>query len=133
MASLLKKFAKPPLAGLLKKIPSKELNKQLTDEELRIIAKQMMHWEDKAPYLGLSKIEIEDIEKDYKHSNQRQRIEMLMKWKENKAYQATLGEILRCASQHGWTTFGRSICKELGHLKEGKKACMEANTIDAGI
>ena len=122
MAALLKKFAKPHLTGLLKQIPFYVLDKQLTDEELRIISKQMTRWEDKAPYLGLSKTEIEDIEKDYKHSNQRQRIEMLIKWKEKKAYEATLGEILRCASRHGWTTFGCRICKELGHLKEGKKS-----------
>ena len=124
MASLLKKFAKPPLTGLLKKIPSEVLDRQLTDKELRIIEKQMVNWDDKAQYLGLTKTEIEDIERDYRHSNQRQRIEMLMKWKEKNAYKATLGELLRCSSQHGWTTFGRSICKELGHLKEGKSYFM---------
>ena len=120
MASLIRKFAKPPLTGLLKKIPSEILDRQLTDEELCIIAKQMVNWDDKAQYLGLTKTEIEDIERDYKHSNRRQRIEMLMMWKEKKAYEATLRELLRCSSQHGWVTFGRSICKELGHLKEGK-------------
>ena len=120
MASLLKKFAKPPLTDLLKKISSEVLDRQLTDEELCVIAEQMVNWEKKAYCLGLSKTEVQDLEKDHKHSNQRQRIEMLMKWKEKNAYKATLGELLRCSSQHGWSTFGYSICKELGHFKEGE-------------
>ena len=76
MASIIRKFAKPPLTGLLKKIPSEVLDRQLTDKELCVIAEQMVNWDDKAQYLGLTKTEIEDIERDYKHSNRRHTAKM---------------------------------------------------------
>ena len=123
MSSLSKKFLKPPLTGLLKEIPSEDLDRSFTDIELHKIASVMLQWKDKAVCLGLSDSEIEDIESDNHRKSNLQKFALMKKWREKYGPEATLRELLRVSSQHGWTKFACTVCKELGHIKEGKKNC----------
>lgn len=121
MASVVKslRFARPPLTGLLNKIPHKVLDSGLTDEKLKIISDQMLEWQDKAVYLGLSVNDIEDIKVDFK-TNKEQKFEMMKMWREKKAYEATLRQLIMISRQHGWINFARRFCGKLGYYsKEG--------------
>ena len=48
-------FKKPPLTKLSKRIGHELLDRRFTDDDLRIIAGQVVEWEDKARGLGLTK------------------------------------------------------------------------------
>lgn len=116
-----KKFVKPPLAGLVKKIPSEVLDRRLTDIELKTISDQMLQWKNKAVYLGLSDTDIENIEKNGENNEERKFL-LLMTWREKRAYKASLRELILISHDRGWIDFARRFCKELGYYKEGTVA-----------
>lgn len=113
-------FVKPPLSSLLKKIPSYVLDQRLTEEELATIGQQVLEWELKAPYLGLSETDIEDIKRSNEGFLKFQKVRMMWMWAQKKADEATLRELLRICMQQRWKKFAYKVCRALGHIKEGK-------------
>lgn len=100
MGGVLKKgFVKPPLTKLLKKIKPEALNRRFTDEELGVIAGQILEWEDKARGLELTEVEIEDIQNDYRKSRM-QKAAVMRRWKEKMAFKATLRELIQISRRH---------------------------------
>ena len=126
MASLVKKFVKPPLTNLMKTIPLEVQERVFTNQQLGLIADHVLEWPHKARGLGLSESEIEDIREDNKFSTRLQKCAMLTKWAEKYGDRANLKELVSIAKQNHWDTkFIQNMCRELGYI--GKQRGMDAN------
>ena len=91
MGAVLKKgYVKPPYSKLLKRIQPEVLDKRFTNEELGIIARQVVNWEEKARGLGLTDSEIDDIRNDYHRNSSMQKSAMMSKWKHKNGFKANL-------------------------------------------
>ena len=85
---------RPSLEDLLKDIPPEKLDQPCRDEHLCEIALSITRWKSIAPFLGLTKAEEENIEKDC-GENETQKIGMLRKWKERFGRKATYRKLAK--------------------------------------
>ena len=85
---------RPSLEDLLKDIPPEKLDQPCRDEHLCEIALSITRWKSIAPFLGLTKAEEENIEKDC-GENETQKIGMLRKWKERFGRKATYRKLVK--------------------------------------
>lgn len=119
MATLLKKFAKPPISKILKRVPQERLDKEFTERELAAISRYVLEWQAKASALGLTEGEIEDIREDHRNSNEVQKIAMLRRWAQKYGDKATLRELILISGRNKWKKFIHQVCKELGYPLKG--------------
>ena len=75
------------------KILSGVLENEVSDDDIRKISAFLESWKVVAPYLGLSKGEIEAIDRDGK-SEEEKRLLMLQKWKQALVFKATYKELV---------------------------------------
>ena len=68
----------PTLDHLMGAMPAGILDQACSDEHLLELSLELTHWQTVSPFLGLSETEEEDIEK---RPPQRQRIDVLRKWR----------------------------------------------------
>ena len=116
MASVVRRFVKPPTVKLLKGIPQQDLVKPLSDKQLSVIAHEVLEWQAKAIDLGLSEGEIENIREDHKNSHLLQKITMLRTWRAKNGDRATLRKLIMVSQKHGWSSkFIKSVCKKLNY------------------
>lgn len=108
------------MTGLLKRISSEILDSVLSDEELSIIADEVLDWRDKAFCLGLCEADIENIREDNKNSNKMQKLAMLREWKKRSGDKATLRGLIQICRRHNWIKFAHRLCRKLGHISETK-------------
>ena len=85
---------KPLLGDLLKDIPPEKLDQPCSDVHLCDIALSVTKWKSIAPFLGLTKAEEENIEKDC-GENETQKIGMLRKWRERFGRKATYRKLAK--------------------------------------
>ena len=84
----------PSLEDILKDVPPEKLDQPCRDEHLSDIALSITEWKSIAPFLGLTKAEEENIEKDCA-ANETQKIGMLQKWREKLGRKATYGKLIK--------------------------------------
>ena len=84
----------PWLEDLLKDIPPEKLDQPCRDDHLSEIALSITRWKSIAPFLGLTKAEEENIEKDC-GENETQKIGMLRKWRERFGRKATYRKLTK--------------------------------------
>ena len=72
---------RPSLEDLLKDIPRQKLNQPCRDDHLSKIALSLTDWQSVAPFLGLLKVDIEEIEREHVKVRP-QKLAMLWKWRE---------------------------------------------------
>ena len=72
----------------------------ISDEDMSTIArKYLTDWESLRSYLGLSRVQKEDIRKSYPGDYPKQKHECLELWKETKGNEATYGAFIRAAEK----------------------------------
>ena len=84
----MKSAERPSLEDLLKDIPPEKLDQPCRDDHLSEIALSITRWKSIVPFLGLTKAEEENIEKDCA-ANETQKIGMVRKWREKYGKKAT--------------------------------------------
>ena len=90
----MKSAERPSLKDLLKDIPPQKLDQPCRDDHLSEIALSITRWKSIAPFLGLTKAEEENIEKDC-GENETQKIGMLRKWREKFGKKATYRKLAK--------------------------------------
>ena len=68
----------PSLDQLVEAVPAERLDQACRDEDLLELSLSLTNWQSVSPFLGLSEADEEDIEK---RSSERQRIDVLRKWR----------------------------------------------------
>ena len=76
----------PSLDQLVEAVPAEKLDQACRDEDLLELSLSLTNWPSVSPFLGLSEAEEEDIEK---RSPERQRIDVLRKWRAKFGSRAT--------------------------------------------
>ena len=80
-------------------IPTGRLEEVISDEDVATIArKHLTDWESLRPYLGLSRVQKEDIRKTYS-DYAKQKCECLEVWQETKGNEATYGALITAAEK----------------------------------
>ena len=118
---VVKKFTKrkPPLTNLMRSIPAELQEKAFTEQQLSLIADQLLEWPHKAIGMGLSESDIENIKEDHKNSNKWQKIAMMLRWAELNGDGANLKTLFRISKSNDWEPkFFRKICEALGYGKQ---------------
>ena len=90
----MKSAERPSLEDLLKDVPPEKLDQPCRDDHLCTIALSITRWKSIAPFLGLTKAEEENIEKDC-GENETQKIGMLRKWREKFGRKATYRKLAK--------------------------------------
>ena len=90
----MKSAERPSLEDLLKDVPPEKLDQPCRDDHLCAIALSITRWKSIAPFLGLTKAEEENIEKDC-GENETQKIGMLRKWRETFGRKATYRKLAK--------------------------------------
>ena len=90
-------------AEILQAIQSKLLDSPVSDIHIAELASDIEQWEDYAPFLGLSKPNMEEIRMDYVGRYGLQKRAALGKWKEKKGKEATYRQLITvlCCLQQG--------------------------------
>ena len=90
-------------AEILQVIPSRLLDSPVSDIHIAELASDIERWEDYAPFLGLSKPNVEEIRMDYVGRYGLQKRAALGKWKEKKGKEATYRQLITvlCCLQQG--------------------------------
>ena len=90
------------------------LERACEDDRLQIVAKEFYPWREAAPYLRLSEIDIDDIERDHGSESER-RLGALRKWKASNGQRATYGAFIKALLAVGRVDNAENICKFLVH------------------
>ena len=77
---------KPTLEDYLRDVPADKLDQLCTDDHLLKLSQSLSHWMEVSPFLGLTELEEEEIER---RPFQRQRIDALRKWRAKLGKKAT--------------------------------------------
>ena len=78
---------------------TERLEEVITDKDMATIARRYLtDWESLRPYLGLSRVQKEDIRKTYS-DYPKQKHECLELWKETKGNEATYGAFIKAAEK----------------------------------
>lgn len=118
MTAFMKKFVKPPLTDLMKRIPTERLDKQLSQQELAMISTHLLKWPSKAVWFGLSESDIENIREDNRSDHERRKMVMMEKWARRYGDKATLRELIQISRHHEWgKKFINKVCGEFGYSK----------------
>ena len=75
------------------------LNNTINDTTIVQIARVIVNWEGLGVQLGLTRIEIEDIKRDYRGDYNQQKIQVLYKWKEKNGLEATYLNLIEPVKQ----------------------------------
>lgn len=92
------------------KIPSGVIENEVSDDDIREISTFLESWKLVAPHLGLSKGEIEAIDKDGK-SEEEKRVLMLQKWKQALVFKATYKELVNALLSVRRADLAVKVCK----------------------
>lgn len=82
-------FSRPTLNQYISRFPSHKLDDVCSEEYLLKLAETFSEWISVSTFLQLTKVQREDIERNWPHDSKRQRVEMFSKWKELKKGEAT--------------------------------------------
>jgi len=102
------------LAELLKEVGVSpiHLDKTCTSEHLQAIALFLESWRTVAPHLGLSKVQVENIENDGKAESEK-RQKMLESWKTKYAFKATYMVLVSALLKIGMADQAERVCRLL--------------------
>lgn len=75
------------------------MNNTINDTTIVQIARVIVNWEGLGVQLGLTRIEIEDIKRDYRGDYNQQKIQLLYKWKEKNGLDATYFNLIKAVKQ----------------------------------
>ena len=78
--------AQTALEDYIKDVPAEKLDQLCTDDHLLELSQSLSQWVVVSPYLGLTEVEAEEIER---RPYQRQRVDALRKWKAKLGKKAT--------------------------------------------
>ena len=79
----------PSLEDALRRVPAWKLDQLCTDDHLLELSKSLTRWKEFSPFLGLTEAEEEVIISRNAQYLERQRIDVLRKWKEKQKEKAT--------------------------------------------
>ena len=102
---------RPSLNELLKNIPKEKLNQPCRDVDLRELALFITEWQTVAAYLGVTEVEVKDIELEEPGPPKKRKLSMLRKWKENFGEKATYYEVANVLWKLGRTDLVEELCK----------------------
>ncbi len=92
----------PSLEELLKDVPPQKLDQPCQDKHLCQVARHVTDWPFLAPFLGITRAEMEEVRGKWPFSVPGQKIEFLRKWQEKRGRKATY----------------RSLCKALWKVSD---------------
>ena len=92
------------------KIPSSVLENEVSDDDIRKISTFLESWKVVAPYLGLSKGQIEASDRDGK-SEEEKRLLMLQRWKQAFVFKATYKELINALLSVARADLAVKVCK----------------------
>ena len=93
---------------------SEKLNECISDDHLCAIALFLPSWPTVATYLGLSEIDVNDIERDGKNE-QDKRLKALQKWKGKFGFKATYRKLVEVLLSLAMADVAEKVC----HLLKG--------------
>ena len=104
---------RPSLEDILEDVPHEKLNLWLnqpcSDDHLCEIALSISDWQSVAPFLGLTDVLEEQIERDYANTKL-QRIAMLRTWRRKFGQTATYRALLRTVLRLGRADIAETVC-----------------------
>ena len=100
-------------------VPKGSFDKErCTDEQIREIADRIDNWEDLAPFLELTKTDIQAIRNDHAANDKLQRRAALNKWKQKKGFKATYAALLKALLKSERKDLACEVCElVVPHLK----------------
>ena len=106
-------MALPTLESLVARvgIPLSSLDQRCSDQHLLSISR-FLNWRNVAPYLGLSEVDIEDIDYD-RRSQSEKRLTTLRKWKSKYGYTATFKNLVLALLKIENTDHAEKVCQLL--------------------
>ena len=124
----------PTLASLLEDIPPSLLDQQCPDVYLADVSRQLTKWKLLSPYLGISRSEQHSITESFRDYNE-QKQELLYKWKENQASDATYRALIGAIHKSGNNDLAYNACELLrqqsSQIREG--ACSTVSVLSPTI
>ena len=115
--------SKPTVKELISEVGLKDenkLNKPCSDQDLKVIVKYCVQWRKIGHHLGLSKTQIEDIDKE-KKAEEEKRSAMLATWKQFYSFKATFRALVDALHECEYTESAYQVCEYLTH--QGIKNC----------
>ena len=109
---------RPSLNELLKNIPKEKLNQSCRDVDLRELALSITEWQTVAAYLGVTEVELKEIEEEPGPPKKR-KLSMLRKWKANFGEKATYYKVASVLWKLGRTDLVEELCKIVRQLSGG--------------
>lgn len=108
-------------------IQPERLDEKVNNDHLRKIALLLRSWRLVALHLGLSDIDVSDLEKEGKDEQER-RIKALQKWKEKFAFKAKYKELVEVLLQLSMADTAENIC----HILKGsyEYVCYHVHPVD---
>ena len=94
------------------RIPIETLEQKCTDQNLASISLLIESWRVVAPYLGLTKVEQEDIDTEG-GTEAEKRLKLLQKWQEKYAYRATYKQLVEMLLNLGRGNQAAKLCSLL--------------------
>lgn len=101
--------------------PDAVLSRACDDDLLPSIACYLHIWRELAPFLGLSEVDVSDVERDYGSEAER-RVGILRKWKAGNGRRATYEDLVKGLLSVGRVDYAENVCSLLLHA--GKLLCM---------
>lgn len=92
------------------------LNEEVSDRHVLELAKFFSSFEELGPYLGLERRELDDIDEDKRNTPLKRR-ELVQKWKDKYAFEATYRKFVEALLNCGWNNMAYKVCCYLA--KEG--------------
>ena len=102
------------LEELLKKVGvhSEELDESISDDHLREIALFLTSWRTVATYLGLSDIDVNDVEREGANEREK-RLKALQKWKGKFVFKATYRKLVEVLLSLTMADVAENVCRLL--------------------
>ena len=89
------------------------LDNTINDTTILQIARVIVKWEELGTQLGLTRIEIEDIKRDYRGDYNQQKIQVLYKWKEKNGLDSTYLNMIEAVKQDN-----RELAEEIARISK---------------
>ena len=98
-------------------ITVEQLEQRCSDEDLLQISRDLVEWRNLAPHLGLTDIDLEDLEEG--RGEQVRRLNALRKWKRKAGFTATYKKLVSALLGVGDTELAEKLCRQL--QRRGRK------------
>ena len=112
----------PSLGSLLQAVSQNSLMAECSDSHLIIIAKWFKHWRDISADLGLTEVEEEDIKSGTDGDLNRQRLDMLRKWKNKYVAKANYRKLAEVFHSQGKNDIVAKLCNLLPSVEDNSKS-----------